>query len=470
MKIKTLIIALLFLPFGSFADDGDQILSLEEFILMVMESHPIAQQTRLIRYRGELSEREGRGGFDPKLVSNYETKDYKDTDYYQLWDSYLQIPTITGIEIKAGYEVNDGVFLNPENSVPSNGLYYAGLSVPLGRGFFLNNPEKINLEKSKLKNLDLQNQSIIVLNNLLLDANQQYWNWYASMERLELARENIEVIQERFDGIRQAVLNGENASIDSIETLIQVQLFGNMLRKAEVDYQNSLLRLSNFLWENDSINYAWTPDFPLNPSSPQLDQLISFASENHPELRSLSIDNSVLDLERKWNAEQLKPLLNLNYNFLVEPNGEGSEGNLSTNNYKGGVEFQFPLFIRKERAKLKLTKTKIDENQLKLKQKMRELSNKIEQNYNKLLVIERMIYEQEQIVNNYQTLLEGEQTKFDNGESSVFLINSRENQKIKAEQKLIDLKASYGMTLGLLDWSSGKLAYEMDKLFALEDR
>ncbi|MGQ3015574.1 MAG: TolC family protein, partial [Flavobacteriales bacterium] len=42
-------------------------------------------------------------------------------------------------------------------------------------------------------------------------------------------------------------------------------------------------------------------------------------------------------------------------------------------------------------------------------------------------------------VNNYQRLLDAENRKFGIGESSLFLLNSRESKLIESQQKLIEL-------------------------------
>jgi hypothetical protein len=42
------------------------------------------------------------------------------------------------IEIKAGFDNNEGVYLNPENTVPNQGLTSLGVTVPLGQGLFIN--------------------------------------------------------------------------------------------------------------------------------------------------------------------------------------------------------------------------------------------------------------------------------------------------------------------------------------------
>ena len=60
----------------------------------------------------------------------------------------------------------------------------------------------------------------------------------------------------------------------------------------------------------------------------------------------------------------------------------------------------------------------------------------------------------EQNLNNYEKLLKAEEIRFENGESSIFLINSRENKKIDAQEKLINLKAKVIKSYNKLKWMS----------------
>jgi outer membrane protein TolC len=68
------------------------------------------------------------------------------------------------------------------------------------------------------------------------------------------------------------------------------------------------------------------------------------------------------------------------------------------------------------------------------------------------------LYEQIELyrsaVSNYLAMLSGEIRKFEEGESSLFVVNSRENSLITAEVKLIELvgkyqKAQAGLELAL---------------------
>ena len=109
------------------------------------------------------------------------------------------------------------------------------------------------------------------------------------------------------------------------------------------------------------------------------------------------------------------------------------------------------------RGEYKKTKLKIEESQLAQMQKRLDLQVKIRQYYNDLLNLREQIKLQNLNLTNYQQLVKAEEVRFRNGESSLFLITSRENKAIDARQKLIELKAKYFKVIYSLQWSAGLL-------------
>jgi len=452
---KLLFLILAIGTFEVFAQDQNpNQINLKEFYDLVRNHHPMAKQAKLIILRGEAVVSQARGAFDPKLVSEFQTKQFDGKNYYDVWDSYVKIPTALNVDLKAGYERNSGQFLNPEHTVPSDGLYYAGISLPIGQGL-IHNSRNIDLKKSMAEQKNLVSQANAVYNNLLLDANYVYWNWFEAYQKMKVAEASLELITERFSGIREGVFNGDKAAIDSLESLIQVQSWKNELNKSILNYQNASLQMENFIWDSTLV-YESHPDTIWQEQEVLVvDEYVNYAVSNHPELNALQANILTLELDKKMSAENIKPVLNLNYNFLMASGSSGEAMTGLSNNYKGGFEFSFPLLIRKERAKLKQAKLKLEEGGLKLTSKSRVVTNKIFQSYGKLIVLLEMLEQQRQIVQNYERLLEGERVKFRNGESSVFLVNSRENKKIAAEMKLVNLEAEYGRSVGMVNWSSG---------------
>ncbi|WP_416867179.1 MAG: TolC family protein [Imperialibacter sp.] len=434
-------------------------LSLEEFYDLVNKYHPIARQATLLNTRGSLAVNQARGAFDPKLVSDFSRKNFDGKNYYDIWNTYVQVPTLLNVDLKAGYERNKGLYLSPENTVPTDGLYYAGVSVPVGQGL-IRNERTIGLQRGKYEALAFENEANNVLNNLFLDANYAYWWWYENHKKREAMQTNLRLIRQRFEGIRQGAISGENATIDSVEMLIQVQQWTNELREAELNLQNSTLLMQNFVWADSLDVVALRPFHEDSTTAPDLDSYLDWALANHPDLKKLNIESSVLELDRKLSSDQLKPVIDVNYNMLFAGQNDLEIANYD-NNYKLGVDFVFPLLLRKERAKLKIVKIKQQEYDLKITQKNREVINKIQQSYNKVYTLDDMIDQQRQIQVNYERMLQAELTKFENGESSIFLVNSRENKKLQGQIKLIELEAKYNRSLGELKWATGKLYEEI---------
>ena len=55
-------------------------------------------------------------------------------------------------------------------------------------------------------------------------------------------------------------------------------------------------------------------------------------------------------------------------------------------------------------------------------------------------------------------LQKGEETRFVNGESTLFLLNAREQKTIESEQKLVELKAKVQKAAVNVKWAAGVLA------------
>ena len=62
---------------------------------------------------------------------------------------------------------------------------------------------------------------------------------------------------------------------------------------------------------------------------------------------------------------------------------------------------------------------------------------------------------QEQVGQNAERLRQGEQTRFESGENSVFLLNAREVALVSARLKLAELQAKYAQTQVTLRWAAG---------------
>jgi outer membrane protein TolC len=438
----------------------------------VRKHHPIIQRANLQLQKTPAQMRQARGNFDPKLYGEWDVKAFDKKNYFNFGEGGVKIPTLLGADLKAGYTWSNGVFLNPERNVPANGQAVLGFEVRLLRGLIIDEG-RAEIRKAKIAERINQAEQRIITNDILLNALTAYWEWVLAYNQLSVFEDALELTQQRFEGIRESYFEGYKPAVDTLETMIQLQNREFSLNEARVKYQNATQKLSNFLWLDGEVPLQIT-DKVVSPFldleevranlPPALD-ILATQVNRHPELLQYQNKLDQLDVDRRFFNEQLKPELNVNYNFLADqfdfnPNASPSESTASeliTQNYKFGATFNFPILLRKQTGKLQLNKIKIEETSLKFLQKRQEINAKLNVVYAKLLNFQQQMELYEQVAQNYERLLEAEIIKFDIGESSIFLVNSREQKLIEAQLKLTKLMASYQQTLVELDWTLGSL-------------
>ena len=113
---------------------------------------------------------------------------------------------------------------------------------------------------------------------------------------------------------------------------------------------------------------------------------------------------------------------------------------------------EIPLFLRQARADYQSAKLKLLQNKMDMEVKNNELRTKVETYRNEILNYNAQINLADQNIGNYKKLLTAEETRYENGESSLFLINSRENKLIEAQEKLLQLKAKFLKSYNKLKW------------------
>ncbi|MCI5055052.1 MAG: hypothetical protein MRY83_03030, partial [Flavobacteriales bacterium] len=128
--------SLFFLFFFIFQAYGQDTLSFKQYLDNISEYHPLIKtvnnKTEIVRQQL----RSAKGAFDPKISGDWNLKDYKDKDYFDIRGAKLKVPTTLGLDLVGKYERNTGLFLNQERTVPDNGLLGVGVEVPPIRGMF----------------------------------------------------------------------------------------------------------------------------------------------------------------------------------------------------------------------------------------------------------------------------------------------------------------------------------------------
>jgi outer membrane protein TolC len=470
LKNKLLIVTFMLLSLGAKADTT-YVFTLNEFLASVVKYHPIAQQAGILNLKANANLMMARGNFDPTVSGTYDAKTFDNKNYWQQLLTEVSIPTWYGLQPKVGYELNEGLrnsdnsfqYLGNENVNLPNGLLYAGVKASLGSGLIMDERRSI-LKQAKLmlaqNEFDRQN----ALNDLLFEAFDAYNAWDLSNNKINVLSNALATGTQRLNAIKRLSELGDLAGIDTVETLTQIQLFELMLNEAKIELIHQQFRLNTFLWDENQNPIFLEPN--IKPESLKNNNLnlqdsirkainLNVWIQQHPKIKSIQSKTEQLDIEALLKTNKLLPKLDLNYNVLLNDatNNPPLQYSNYSQNYKWGAELKIPIFLRTERANLNLTKLKIRETDLYLAQTENELNNKAISYQQQLLTLQQQIVLSQKMVNNYRLLLNTEQQKFDLGESSIFLINSREQKLFESELKLLELEYKYLKTISALKWS-----------------
>ncbi len=434
----------------------------------VLTNHPLIKQADLVKQAADWDLRSARGGFDPVFATDYDNKIFSPDGGNQklYWDQIytgLKVPTWFGADLNFNYQNAVGNNIDNELSVPNGGLYTVGISLPVGQGLLIDSRRAV-LRQAQLYITIAAAERLKMVNKTLITITKDYWDWYYNYQKLIYTEQVYKLAKDRYLFVSENVKLGEEAPIDSVEAHFNFIQREQLYLQASVDFKNAGINLSTHLWKEGTIPLEI--DSTLIPSGIGTEQdslfllkfnsLIDSATTTHPEVIKLDYKLRQLEIDKRLSIENLKPRVNLNYNFLSSNDfNNNGFGPIFRNNYKSGIEVYFPLFLRKERGKLNLIKNKISQTNFDLTFTIRDNRNTLIVAFNDLLLFEKLLKTQRSVVDNLQQLYDAEQLRFSNGESTLFIINMRETNLINGQIKLVELKAKYALAKANIKWMAG---------------
>jgi outer membrane protein TolC len=450
-KLKHIFVSFFCLATFQFSAHGQESLNMEQlseqdFLELVMENHPLIQQAENLKEMGDFAVMAARGNFDPELYSKNKQKFYDQKNYYQYSESGISLATRTGITIQGGYDWTAGEFLSNESTLPNAGLWYAGVSVPVLQGLFIDD-RRASLQKAFVDRRAFENEAQLMLIDILLEGSNYYWQFAKFQYQKRVIEEAIELAQNNFENYKISFVQGDKPAIDTLEASIQLQNLTIQNQQLEVDLANAKLNLFTFLWGKDQpIEESDLKATAINNiSQSKIDSLrasLPIFIQEHPAIRESEYKIQKLQIDNRLKKEKLKPKLNLEYNLLQDPAGNINEIQ-NLDNYNWGLTFSMPLLLRQPRGELRMNEIKLENTNFELQQKRLSIRNKARQYENTFENIAQQLKTYQNVVTQYESLLEAELRKFEIGESSIFLINYRQMSLVNARMKYIELQAKY---------------------------
>ncbi len=423
---------------------GQNILSFNDYIGLVKENHPVAQQVNLMTKNVDANRMMARGQFDPKIEASSENKRFEGSNYFQLNQAKVKVPTWFGIELNAGFESANGIYTDNSDNLPDRGIWNAGFSVPLAKNFLIDE-RRAAIKQAKVFARATEQEQILAFNDLLQVAADVYIDWQYNQELLKLAINGVDLAFNRWKDTKSSFIQGDKPAIDTLESYINYVTRESQRIEFLQELENARLAVENLLWRDGYIplelEIGVQPD-SLNQSflQGQMDSLSLIRVAliaSHPELILYDTKVESLQIDNRLQRESLKPDLRVQFNPLLATNDQSLFAPYNANNYKWGASLSYPLLLRKERGKIRMTNIKIETTQLDAKIKEQSIIQLLDTYEN---TVQQTIAKNELLntnIDNYFDLLRAERRKFDIGESSVFLLNSRETKYLESQQKLL---------------------------------
>ncbi len=365
--------------------------------------------------------------FEPRVNLSSEGKDYGNDLQYRLDRAEARVGLPGGIDLVGGATQGTGAFINPERKTPTEGLVNLGISAPLGGALIFSDRQyewgasTRNLEIAEAK-LDRTERTAI------LNAVKVYTFWQAQSEVQGAVDEALAVAAERLRLVREAFRLGERSEMDTLEAYLSW-----VDRRADAAMQANLTA-GAIADVEQLLRGADTAGVDLTGMRPQsLPVVLGTSRLESRSIPELEMVNSALRRERLATTTawaQWLPAPYVDYRMLQ---WGGSAWNPESVQWKVGLTV--PLFNQKARAELAgaqarlraaqanatATQNQFDIVRVQLAQQVLALDSELKA----LTASETAAY----------ALLQQERRRFDLGESTMFILASRETKYLEAVQK-----------------------------------
>ena len=392
---------------------------------------------------------EKRGAFDPVFSFNSDFIRYNPSSApgkayeTQMSEGTVEVLDRSGAKLAVGARLNNGRVKSPGNSTGDWGEYFVSAKIPLIRDRLTN--AKTVTEKQALLGVPLADQFIRQTRfDVLQKAGDVYWDWVGAGEKLRINQALYDLAVDRAKFIKLRVEAGANPAIDNAEANAEVFRRKGSLEKAERDLQKSELKLQFFLWNQQTIAEPkplqrtrlplLASQFEL-PTQNAIDAGRSTALVERPELLGIQLSRDLFSLDLALAENERKPALD----FTFGPGTDLGGGGIGLT-YKTGLFYSIPLRQNTADGRIIQVQVKLQKLDLEEKQTRQGILIEVSDAVSSLKQTLERVKAAELEVTAARELERGEKIRFENGSSTLFLINQRERGRAEAEIRYADVR------------------------------
>jgi outer membrane protein TolC len=449
---------------GTVVDTAGMPFPFPAFVDVVLANHPVSGQARVVAEQARAELRQAWGAFDPKVVATWDQKRFGGTEYFKYFDAEMKIPLPIGADVTLAFDRTMGRYINPDRRTVGGGTFSAGISLPLGQRI-ITDERRTALQQARAARDAGDAERIGILNKLLFSAAKDYGVWYETWRRRAIAQEGEALADFRLQAVRQRVANGESAPIDTIEALLELQRRQVTRYETEASFYVSTLNLTAYLWDSEGRPAGLPADAkPVldglgrgGLDSTRIDALIDVATRRNPDLLKVQAKVRQAEAERLLATQGMIPFAEAKLAGLSERGADESFFDRSRldNNYKAGLTVSTPLLFLKETGKFGATGAKLEFQQYERERLRRDIEFDARAAIFELSNLQRLLERQTANVRNARLLRDAEQVRFENGESTLLILNIRERLVLDEAGKLAALEGKVAAARGALALATG---------------
>lgn len=391
------------------------------------------------------------GGFD--LTARAELLD-KPQGYYRndSVTSILEQPTpFWGTTIYSGYRWGQGDFppYDDDRRTDRGGEVLAGVKVPLLQGGPIDT-RRANLSRAKI-DVDLAEPKIQVKRIAFRrKAAQLFWKWIATGQKLQIAKNLLALAETRNSALGRHVEQGDLPALELKDNERLIELRKAIVIAAERGFQESSIALS--LFYRDHAGAPLMPsadqlpsDFPA-PSAPDpasADRDRSQALAWRPEVRQLALERERTQVDLQEAENKLLPkvdmLLEASKDFDRAP--EVMDRTPAELVWK--VQFEMPVWLREGRGKMRSARAKLSKISGELKFARDQVVADVQDAMSELVASYNRWERTRNSLKFAREVEDGERKSFQLGNSTILLVNLREEATAGTAALEVDALAAF---------------------------
>ena len=424
----------------------DSVLTVDMFIQWVDQNHPLlkAVGNKLPIAKAEL--RKVRGAFDPYISGTLASKEFNGEQYYRRPGAQLSSVTASPVQLQLDWNSIDGLYTNPQDKLPPEGLFAVGGMFNLGKGL-LTDVRRTDLALAKAGVELSAAEAELYRNELLTKAVQSYWKWFEADQNAHAYEIAWQAAMEVYAFTINAFEAGDASAMDTLDARALVSTWETDFYSAQSKAVKALYDLSNWLWSAEERPVVLQPHVRPSAELPQQME-IALLGKEHPLWTYNNQKEEQLRLKRQLAREYLKPTIAVGGAYLLPGNFEAlpSQEDFDANNRLVKAKLGIPLFLREGRGYTQSQNLQLESFQWERSAVENQWNNALSSTATQLLQLESAVKASVANQESVLLLLQAEQKKLVLGDSELIKVNLRTSYFAKAQIQRAKLQAELGQT------------------------